>query len=79
MARIRGPQKWDVKNGKVVMVTPAVEAKSEEIPVERLDRQIERIGHRKERAQEALTAAQAEYDELVKFETELKALRAKVK
>jgi hypothetical protein len=75
---MRGNQKWDVKNGKPVLVTPAVAAKSEEVPVERLDRQIERVGQRKERAKVALDQVQAEYDELVKYEAELKAVRAKI-
>jgi hypothetical protein len=78
MPRIKGNQKWEVKNGKPMLVTPAVAAKSEEVPVERLDRQIQRIGSRKERAAEALAAAQAEYDELVAFEAELTALREQV-
>jgi hypothetical protein len=75
---MRGNQKWDVKNGKPVLVTPAVAAKSEEVPVGRLDRQIERVGQRKERAKAALDQVQAEYDELVKYEAELKAVRAKI-
>lgn len=78
MPAMRGNQKWDIKNGKPVLVTPAVAAKSEEVPIERLDRQIERIGQRKERAGEALATAQKEYDDLVAYEAELKALRAKV-
>lgn len=78
MPRLSGPQKWDVKNGKPVLVTPAVAAQSEEVPVERLDRQIERIGQRKARAAEALAAAQAELDEITKYEAELKAVRAKI-
>lgn len=71
-------QKWDVKNGKPVIVTPAVAAKSEEVPVERLDRQIERIGQRKARAAEAVAAAQAELTEIEAYEAELKAVRAKL-
>lgn len=75
---MHGNQKWEVKNGKAMLVTPAVAAKSEEVPVARLDRQIERVGQRKARAAETLAAAQKEYDELVSYETELKALRAKI-
>jgi len=74
----RGNQKWDVKNGKAVLVTPAVAAKSEEVPVQRLDRQIERVGQQKARAAEALAAMQAQFNELEAYEAELVALRAKI-
>jgi chromosome segregation ATPase len=74
----RSNQQWDVKDGKPVLVTPAVQAASETIPVKRLDREIERTAHRKEQAKAALDAAQTEYDELEKYEADLKALRAQV-
>jgi hypothetical protein len=74
----RSNQKWELKNGKPVITTPAIAAKSEEIPVARLDRQIERIGQRKEQAAEMLAQAQKDFDDLEKFEAELKALRAQI-
>jgi hypothetical protein len=77
-AGLRGNQRWEIKNGKPVITTPAVAAQSEEIPVARLDRQIERISRRKEQAAESLAVAQKEFDDLEAFETELKALRAQI-
>lgn len=74
----KGKQQWDVKNGKVVLVTPAEAATSEEIPVGRLDRVIVRAGRQKERAEATLAEAQTAYDEAAKYEADLKALRAQV-
>jgi hypothetical protein len=74
----KGKQQWDVKNGKVVMVIPAEAAKSEEVPVARLDRMIERATRQKERAAETLAEAQTALDEATTFETGLKDLRAQL-
>jgi hypothetical protein len=71
-------QEWDVKNGKAVLVTPAVEEASEEVPVARLNREIARATRRKEALQQALARAQAEYDEAAQYETELVAIRDSV-
>jgi hypothetical protein len=73
-----GNKEWKVKNGKVLLETPAVEATSEEVPVARLDRQITRAERQKERAQAQLDQAQAEFDEAATHEAELKALRAQL-
>jgi hypothetical protein len=74
----KGKQQWDVKNGKVVLVTPAEVEKSEEVPVAQLDRVIERAERKKERAEAALAEAQATLDEATAYEEGLKALRASV-
>jgi len=71
-------QIWEVKNGKAVLVTPAKEEKSQEVPIRQLDREIERAARRKEQLTQALARAQAEYDEGVAYEAELTALRAQV-
>ena len=71
-------KEWDVKAGKLVLETPAVAKKSEELPVARLDREITRAERQKEQAQAQLTQAQTEFDEASTYEAELKALRAQI-
>ena len=78
MPRGMGNRKWEIQDGKPVIVTPAVEAKVEQMPVKRLDREIERTGRRKEQVKAQLDQVQAEYDELVTHEEELKALREQI-
>jgi hypothetical protein len=71
-------QNWKVKDGKVMLEVPAVAAKSEEVPVTRLDRELERTTKRKARATEQLAEAQKALDDLTAYESELQALRDQI-
>jgi len=62
--------------GVPVIVTPAVEATTTEVPIKRLDRAIEKNSRELTRAQDALVKAQAEVDELLTTSTELATLRS---
>lgn len=62
--------------GVPVIVTPAVEATTTEVPIKRLDRAIEKNTRELARAQETLVKAQEEVDQLTADGVELADLRA---
>jgi hypothetical protein len=72
------PQQWDIQDGKVVVTTPAKEAETEEMDVERLDREIARSIRRRDMVANKLSDIQADYDDLVKYVTDLEALKAQL-
>lgn len=78
MANDKRGQKWDVKNGVAVLITPATQVQTQQVPSKRLDRMIERLGRQKERATTELAKMQARLDALTTEEAELVALRVRV-
>lgn len=70
----RGRGNWEMRGGKAVVVTPAVEEKVTEVPKRRLERELQRTERRKAAAEQQLADAQAEVDDLTAHEAELKAL-----
>jgi hypothetical protein len=71
-------QKWELRGNKLAVVTPAVKEQVEEVGVERLDREIQRVQRRKGVTEQRLAAVQAELDKWTTKEAELLALRAQL-
>jgi len=68
-------QEWKIKDGKLVVETPAVAAVAQEMPVERLNQRIKQVQKRKEQAETRLARIQAEVDRWAEEETQLLALK----
>jgi septal ring factor EnvC (AmiA/AmiB activator) len=67
-------QKWEVRDGKPVVTTPAVEATTQEVPVKRLEREIARTARRREQVEAQLAELQTEVDDLKAHEAEVQAV-----
>jgi hypothetical protein len=65
---------WELRDGKAVMITPAVEEKVTEVPKKHLERELAQTTRRKEAAAAEVAEAQAKLDELTAHESEIQAL-----